>query len=59
MRTFNKMVNGEQITIQFYVHDLNVPHRDQAVLEDFLDELRSKFGQEDELTENKSSYINT
>ena len=28
-------------------------HKDQAVLEDFLTNLRDEFGQEDELTENK------
>ena len=53
MCTFNKMVFGEQVTVQFYVDDLKVSHQDQAVLDDFLDELRSEFRQEDELTENK------
>ena len=47
------MMNGEQITVQFHVHDLKVSHRDHAVLDDFLDDLRSEFGQEDKLTENK------
>ena len=53
MCTFNKMVNGEQITVQFHVDDLKVSHKDEAVLEDFLTNLRDEFGQEDELTENK------
>ena len=53
MCTFNKIINGEQVTVQFHVDDLKVSHKDQAVLDDFLDEIRSKFGQEDELTENK------
>ena len=53
MCTFNKMVNGEQISVQFHVDDLKVLHKDHAVLDDFLDDLRSEFGQEDELTENK------
>ena len=53
MCTFNKMVNGEQVTVQFHINDLKVSHKDQAVLDDFLDELKSEFGQEDELTENK------
>ena len=53
MCTFNKMVNGEQITVQFYVDDLKVSHKEQAVLEDFLKDLRDEFGPEDELTENK------
>ena len=28
MRTFNKMVNGEQITVQFHVDDLKVSHKE-------------------------------
>ena len=47
------MVNGEKIIVQFQVDDLKVSHKDQAVLEDFLNELRSEFGQEDELNENQ------
>ena len=53
MCTLNKMVNGEQITVQFHVDNLNVSHKDQAVLEGFLSNLRSEFGQEDKLMENK------
>ena len=47
------MVNGEQVIVQFHVDDLKVSHKDQAVLDDFHDELRSELGQENELTENK------
>ena len=32
---------------------MKVLHKDQAVLDNFLDELRSEFGQEDELMENR------
>ena len=32
---------------------MKVSHKEQAVLEDFLKDLRDEFGQEDELTENK------
>ena len=53
MCTFNKMVNGEQITVQFYVDSLKVSHKNRAVLEDFLTNLRDEIGQEDELIENK------
>ena len=45
MCTFNKMVNGEQITVQFHVDDLEVSHKDQTVLDDFLTNLRDEFGQ--------------
>ena len=52
MCTFNKMVKSEQITVQFHVDDLKVSHKEQSVLEGFLGNLRSEFGQEDKLTEN-------
>ena len=32
---------------------MKISHKEQAVLEDFLKDLRDEFGQEDELTENK------
>ena len=47
MCTFNKMVNGEQIIVQFHVDDLKVSHNEQVVLDDFLSTLRSESGQED------------
>ena len=46
-------MNDEQIMVQFYVDYLKAPHKEQAVLEDFLKDLKDEFGQEDELTENK------
>ena len=49
--TFNKMVNGEQLTIQFHVDDLKTYHKEQKVLDGFLNNLRTEFGQEDELVE--------
>ena len=53
MCTFNKMVNGEQITVQFHVDDLKVSHKEQSVLDELPKNLRDEFSQEDELTENK------
>ena len=48
------MVNGEQtITVQFYVDDLKVSHKDQTVLKVFRSNVRDEFGQEDKLTESK------
>ena len=41
MCKFNKIVNGEQITVQFYVDDLKVSHKDQDVSEDFLRKQRT------------------
>ena len=53
MCTFNKMMNGEQIIVQFHFDSSKVSHKDQAVLEDFLGDLRSEFGQENKMIENK------
>ena len=53
MCTFNKRVNSEKMTVQLHVDDLKASHKDQAVLEDFLSDLRDEFGQEDKLVENK------
>ena len=53
MCTFNKMVDDEQITVQFHADDLKVSHKDQSALEDFLGDLRIEFGQDDKLRENK------
>ena len=53
MCTFNKMINDEQITVQFLVDDLKVSHKDKTVLEDFLTDLGDEFGQEDKLMENR------
>ena len=51
--TFNKMVNGEQLTVQFNVVDLKASHKEKKVLDDFLDDLQNKFGQEDKLAETR------
>jgi hypothetical protein len=43
--TFNKVINGEQVTIQFHVDDLKkISHKDQDVLESILNDLDIKFG---------------
>jgi hypothetical protein len=44
MCTFNKMVDGSQITIQFHVDDLKLSHRDQSVIDQVLVDLNNKFG---------------
>ena len=52
MCTFNKMVNGNQLTIQFHVDDLKASHHDPDVLRDIVNWLRKEFGKEHQLTEN-------
>jgi hypothetical protein len=42
--TFNKMVDGNQITIQFHVDDLKISHKDQSVVDAVLLDLNNKFG---------------
>ena len=40
--TFNKMVDREQLTIQFYVDDLlKTSYKDQKVLDDLLNDLQN------------------
>ena len=46
--TFNKMVNGEQLTVQLHVDDLKASHRKQKALDGFLNDSRTEFGKEDE-----------
>ena len=43
MCTFNKMVNGEQISVQFHVDNLKVSYKEESVLEGFLGDLWSEF----------------
>jgi hypothetical protein len=42
--TFNKMVDGNQITIQFHVDDLKISQMKQSVIDSVLDGLNNKFG---------------
>jgi hypothetical protein len=42
--TLNKVINGEQVTIQFHVDDLKISHKDQDVLDSILNDLDVKFG---------------
>jgi hypothetical protein len=42
--TFNKMVDGNQITIQFHVDDLKISHVKQSVIDTVLVELNDTFG---------------
>ena len=40
----NKMVNGKQCTITWYVDDLKVSHVDPKVVDDMVNKLNDKFG---------------
>jgi hypothetical protein len=42
--TFNKMIDGNQITIQFHVDDLKISHVKQSVIDSILDGLNKEFG---------------
>jgi hypothetical protein len=42
--TFNKVINGDQVTIQFHVDDLKISHKDQDILDSILNDLDIKFG---------------
>ena len=49
--TFNKMINGEQLTVQFHVDDLKISHDDQQVLDNFIKQLNGVFGVQKPLAE--------
>ena len=42
--TFNKMVDGNQVTIQFHVDDLKISHVKQSVVDAVLTDLNKQFG---------------
>jgi hypothetical protein len=42
--TFNKMIEGNRITIQFHVDDLKISHMKQSVIDSVLDDLNNQFG---------------
>jgi hypothetical protein len=42
--TFNKMIDGNQITIQFHVDDLKISHIKQSVIDSVLNDLNKEFG---------------
>jgi hypothetical protein len=42
--TFNKMIDGKQITIQFHVDNLKISYMDQSVIDSVLADLNNEFG---------------
>jgi hypothetical protein len=42
--TFNKMIDGNQVTIQFHVDDLKISHVKQSVIDSILNDSNNKFG---------------
>jgi hypothetical protein len=42
--TFNKMIDGNQITIQFHVDDLKISHVKQSVIDSVLADLNDEYG---------------
>jgi hypothetical protein len=46
----NKMVNGKQFSIVWYVDDLKLSHVDSSVVEDMIDTIKREFGKELDVT---------
>jgi hypothetical protein len=46
----NKMVNGKQLTIVWYVDDLKISHVDSTVVDEMIETLKKEFGQVSNLT---------
>jgi len=49
--TFNKMVDGKQLTVQFHVDDLKISHMDETVIKEMVKDLNGIFGQDGTLLE--------
>jgi hypothetical protein len=49
--TFNKMVDGKQLTVQFHVDDLKISHMDEDVIKNMVKDLNGIFGQDGTLLE--------
>ena len=50
--TMNKIVNGKQLTVVWHVDDLKISHKEQAVVEAFIDDLNSVYGTKEEVSVN-------
>ncbi|KAG7353002.1 reverse transcriptase RNA-dependent DNA polymerase [Nitzschia inconspicua] len=54
----NKIINGKQCTIAWYVDDLKLSHEDPAVVEDIFTKLQAEFGKEAPLTVTRGKVHN-
>lgn len=50
---WNKTINGKQCTVGWHVDDLKISHIDEAVVEDLVAALQTKYGVEEPLTVNR------
>ena len=48
--TMNKMINGAQCTVVWYVDDLKISHRDESAVQGLIDTLNGEFGKVSPLT---------
>ena len=46
----NKMVKGKQLTVTWHIDDLKISHVDQAVVDQFVNDLKAEFGQLGEIS---------
>ena len=53
----NKMVNGHQLTVGWYVDDVKMSHKDEQVLTDLIEALEEKFGKMNVTRGNKHIYL--
>ena len=54
----NKIINGSQCTIAWYVDDLKISHQSQDVIEEVFQDLQSEFGKEAPLTVSRGKVHN-
>lgn len=53
----NKMINGKQCTIVWYVDDVKISHMDQTVLDDITTKMQEHFGPMEIIKGNEHSYL--
>ena len=55
----DKNIEGKQCTILWHVDNLKISHVDKDVVEDILNKLNEKFGQESPLTTSRGKVLDT
>ena len=53
----NKIINGHQFTICWYVHDIKFSHKDKSVVNKMMKKIESKFDKMEVVHGNKQTYL--
>jgi hypothetical protein len=53
----NKMINGKQCTVCWYVDDVKAPHVEESVVEDLISKMQEEYGKEAPLTVSRGKVL--